>query len=143
MVAGLVAHCFDLADVEVSAWQWRKVPVHQDQQNRLGGACATLGSDFVIGDKVNDCAGKFLLKINNLSFGQFLGFLPNGEHFHALVTFVSFILRDQLAWDLRLGFGQEQARGLRLGEEQSARLGWSTFLGQPPSDPFVTICVQE
>jgi type VI secretion system protein ImpH len=119
------------------------VPIHQDQQNRLGSACATLGDDFVIGDKVNDCAGKFLLKINNLSFGQFLGFLPNGEHFPALVTFVSFILRDQLAWDLRLGFGQEQARGLRLGEEQSARLGWSTFLGQPPSDPFVTICVQE
>ncbi|MEN3788671.1 type VI secretion system baseplate subunit TssG [Aeromonas veronii] len=143
VVAGLVAHCFDLADVEVSAWQWRKVPIHPEQQNRLGGACATLGHDFVIGDKVNDCAGKFLLKINDLSFSQFLGFLPNGEHFHALVTFVSFILRDQLAWDLRLGFGQEQAKGLRLGEEQSARLGWSTFLGQPPSDPFVTICVQE
>ena len=143
VVAGLVAHCFDLADVEVSAWQWRKVPIHSDQQNRLGSACVTLGDDFVIGDKLNDCAGKFLLKINGLRFSHFLGFLPDGEHFHALVTFVSFILRDQLAWDLRLGFGRDEAQGLQLGEEQSARLGWSSFLGQPPKEPFVTICVQE
>ena len=143
VVATLVAHCFDLVDVEVVAWQSRKVPVHLDQQNRLGKACSTLGGDFVIGERVNDCAGKFLLKLNKLSFSQFLGFLPGGEHFHALVTFVSFVLRDQLAWDLQLGFGPGQVRGLRLGEDQKARLGWSSFLGQPPEEAYVTICVQE
>ncbi|MGL4268326.1 MAG: type VI secretion system baseplate subunit TssG, partial [Plesiomonas sp.] len=114
-----------------------------EQQNRLGRANAVLGGDLVLGDKVNDCAGKFVLRINSLSFSRFLSFLPNGEHFQPLVRFVSFILRDQLAWDLRLGFGEEQARGLRLGDEQSGRLGWSSFLGQPPVDPYVTICVQE
>ncbi|MFP1742993.1 type VI secretion system baseplate subunit TssG [Lonsdalea quercina] len=143
VVAGLVAHCFDLDMVDVIAWQARKVPIHADQQNRLGMANSTMGNDFVIGDKVNDCAGKFLLKINNLSFAQFLQFLPNGEHFEPLVRFVSFILRDQCAWDLRLGFGLGEAKGLRLGNEQSARLGWSSFLGEPPSEPDVTICVQE
>ena len=143
VVAGLVSHCFDLEQVEVQAWQPRKVPIHPDQQNRLGSANSTLGGDLVIGARVNDCAGKFLLRLNDLGFEQFLSFLPNGEHFQPLVRFVSFILRDQLAWDLRLGFGPEQARGLCLGEEQSGRLGWSSFLGQPPSDPFVTICVQE
>lgn len=143
VVATLVAHCFDLKDVEVIAWQRRKVQVPPDQQNRLGRACSTLGGDFVIGDKVNDCAGKFLLKLSGLSFSQFLGFLPGGESFNRLVRFVSIVLRDQLAWDLQLGFGEGQASGLRLGEEPRTRLGWSTFLGLPPEDAFVTICVQE
>jgi type VI secretion system protein ImpH len=143
VVAGLVAHCFDLLDVEVVAWQPRRVAIHGEQQNRLGRANAALGSDLVIGAGVKDCAGKFLLKINNLTHEEFLTFLPNGEHFQPLVTFVSFILRDQLAWDLRLGFAPAQAHGMQLGEEQSGRLGWSSFLGQPPEDPYVTICVQE
>lgn len=143
VVAGLVAHCFDLDEVEVLAWQSRRVPVDREQQNRLGLANATLGGDMVIGERVNDCAGKFLLRINDLSFTRFLEFLPDGEFFQPLVRFVSFILRDQLAWDLRLGMGEGQARGLRLGDEQSSRLGWCSFLGQPPADPFVTICVQE
>ncbi|QZN97191.1 type VI secretion system baseplate subunit TssG [Symbiopectobacterium purcellii] len=143
VVAGLVSHCFDLEDVEVLAWQKRRVAIHESQQNRLGKANIVLGGDFVIGDNVNDCAGKFLLKIGNLSFGRFLSFLPNGEHFQPLVRFVSFILRDQLAWDLRLGFAEDEAQGLRLGSEQSGILGWSSFLGQPPAEPYVTICVQE
>ncbi|ASN84453.1 type VI secretion system baseplate subunit TssG [Pectobacterium versatile] len=143
VVAGLVIHCFDLDDVAVLAWQHRRVPIHEGQQNRLGKANMMLGGDFVIGDKVNDCAGKFLLKVGNLSFSRFLSFLPNGEHFQPLVRFVSFILRDQLAWDLRLGFAEGEAKGLSLGSEQSSRLGWSSFLGQPPADPYVTICVQE
>lgn len=143
VVAGLVNHCFDLEDVDVLAWQKRRVAIHESQQNRLGNASIVLGGDFVIGDSVNDCAGKFLLKIGNLSFSRFLSFLPNGEHFQPLVRFVSFILRDQLAWDLRLGFAEGEAKGLILGSEQSGRLGWSSFLGQPPAEPYVTICVQE
>ncbi|MDY0970726.1 type VI secretion system baseplate subunit TssG [Siccibacter turicensis] len=143
VVAGLVMHCFDLESVEVEVWQARKVPVCEEQQNRLGRANSRLGDDFVIGERVNDCAGKFLLKINNLSFSDFLRFLPNGDQFEPLVRFVSFILRDQLAWDLRLGFGLDQASGMRLGDARYASLGWSSFLGNPPAEPWVTICVQE
>ncbi|ROP58150.1 type VI secretion system protein ImpH [Enterobacter sp. BIGb0383] len=143
VVAGLVMHCFDLESVEVEVWQTRKVTICEEQQNRLSLANMRLGDDFVIGDKVSDCAGKFLLKINNLSFSEFLRFLPNGDQFEPLVRFVSFILRDQLAWDLRLGFGEAQASGIRLGDDKNASLGWSSFLGDPPADPWVTICVQE
>lgn len=143
VVAGLVMHCFDLDDVEVLEWQTRKVRIHEEQQNRLAHANMRLGSDFVIGDKVNDCGGKFLLKINNLSYEAFQRFLPDGDQYSPLVRFVSFILRDQLAWDLQLGFGPQQARGIRLGDGKNAALGWSSFLGKPPQEPWVTICVQE
>ncbi|MGL6297033.1 MAG: type VI secretion system baseplate subunit TssG [Plesiomonas sp.] len=143
VVAGLVSHCFDLDDVKVMAWQPRKVAIHTEQQNRLGNLNTVLGNDLILGASVNDCAGKFLLQINKLSFSQFLSLLPNGSLFQPLAQFVSFILRDQLAWDLCLSFGDKQACGLRLGDEQSSRLGWSSFLGLPPHNPNVTICMQE
>lgn len=143
VVAGLVMHCFDLASVEVAVWQTRKVAICKEQQNRLSCTNMRLGDDFIIGDKVSDCAGKFLLKINNLNFQSFLRFLPNGDQYEPLVRFVSFILRDQLAWDLQLGFESGQAAGIRLGDDKYACLGWSSFLGNPPAAPRVTICVQE
>ncbi len=143
VVADLVAHCFDLTEVQVIPWQLRKVAITAEQQNQLGRACVNLGSNMVIGASVQDYSGKFLLKINKLNLKQFLAFLPNGAHFTPLVTFVSFILRDQLAWDLQLGFCQQDVGGLRLGAGQEMRLGWSSFLGQPPQAPFVNICVQE
>lgn len=143
VVSGLVAHCFDLPWVQVDAWQTRRVPVQPDQQNRLGQTNVSLGQTLVLGDKVGDCAGKFLLRLGRLSFAQFRRFLPDGEHFRPLVQFVAFMLRDQMAWDLRLELSRDEARAMQLGQMQSSCLGWSSFLGQPPAEPFVTICVQE
>ena len=53
--------------------------------------------------------------------------------------FVSFILRDQLAWDLHLGLAPEQVGAMRLGDNKSALLGWTSFLGTPEERPSVTI----
>jgi len=143
VISGLVMHCFDLESVEVEDRQMRKVAVCEEQQNRLGQANMALGHDFISGARVNDCAGKFILKINNLSFRDFLRFLPDGDQHQPLVRFMSFILRDQLAWDLSLGFGYQQANGMRLDNHQGASLGWSSFLGTPPEMARVMICVQE
>ena len=143
VISGLVMHCFDLESVEVDDWQMRKVAVCEEQQNRLGLSGVVLGHDFISGERINDCAGKFVLKINNLSFHGFLHFLPDGDQHQPLVRFMSFILRDQLAWDLSLGFGYQQANGMRLDSHQGASLGWSSFLGTPPEVARVTICVQE
>lgn len=143
VISGLVMHCFDLESVEVDDWQMRKVAVCEEQQNRLGQSGVGLGQDFISGERVNDCAGKFVLKINNLSFRDFLRFLPDGDQHQPLVRFMSFILRDQLAWDLSLGFGHQQANGMRLDSHQGASLGWSSFLGTPPERARVRICVQE
>ena len=56
--------------------------------------------------------------------------------------FVSFILRDQLAWDLHLGLAPEQVGAMRLGYNKSALLGWTSFLGTPEERPSVTIRVR-
>ncbi|OCQ54765.1 hypothetical protein Ppb6_00025 [Photorhabdus australis subsp. thailandensis] len=152
VISSLVSHCFDLADVTVHGWQIRKTAIETPQQNRLGGLLkirgqkkgikqSVLGRNFFLGSWVKGCNGKFLLCINNLSREHFLSFLPDGKNFLPLVMFICFVLRDQLAWDLRLGLAENQADGMVLGTKQNNSLGWTSFLGKPEKKPFITISV--
>ncbi|WP_081250287.1 type VI secretion system baseplate subunit TssG [Hafnia alvei] len=143
VVSGLISHCFDLPNVEVESWQYRRVSIVPHQQNRLGEVNSDLRGNFVIGDYSPDVCGKFTLCIHDLSHSHFLRFLPNGDLFRPLVTFVAFILRDQLAWDLQLGLAPKQSVRTFLGHDKGCLLGWTTFLGQPPVIPRVIISVQE
>ncbi|MFP2423568.1 type VI secretion system baseplate subunit TssG [Pseudescherichia vulneris] len=153
VICSLVSHCFNLEDVTLNSWQLRKVNIAADQQNRLGSRVrvrgnnyqqkSVLGVNFSIGARVADRSGKFLLCINRLTRDQFLSFLPEGSNYAPLVMFVAFIMRDQFAWDLRLGLAEQQVSGMVLGTEQNNLLGWTSFLGQPETKPHVTISVME
>lgn len=125
--------------------------IEPDQQNSLGSYSLKNGEklagrsvlgNFVLGTRVPDLSGKFQLSITSLTRKQFLSFLPSGENFLPLTMFVSFILRDQLAWDLHLGLAPEQVGAMRLGDNKSALLGWTSFLGTPEERPSVTIRVR-
>ncbi|EAA7842705.1 type VI secretion system baseplate subunit TssG [Salmonella enterica] len=152
VICSLVSHCFDLPDITLENWQLRKVDISPRDQNRLGyyrdkqgnlvsgNSCP--GLNFTLGARVPDRSGKFLLCINNLSRERFLSFLPSGENFLPLTMFVAFILRDQFAWDLRLGLAPDQADSMRLGDEKSSMLGWTSFVGKPEQQPFITINVR-
>ncbi|TNR87480.1 type VI secretion system baseplate subunit TssG, partial [Escherichia coli] len=151
IICGLVSHCFDLSEVTLQNWQRRKVDIEPDQQNSLGSYSLKNGEklagrsvlgNFVLGTRVPDLSGKFQLSITSLTRKQFLSFLPSGENFLPLTMFVSFILRDQLAWDLHLGLAPEQVGAMRLGDNKSALLGWTSFLGTPEERPSVTIRVR-
>lgn len=151
VICSLVSHCFDLDEVALQGWQLRKMNIAPEQQNRLGSrgilGCkingkSVLGQNFSIGSTVPDRGGKFLLCIDNLSRERFLSFLPNGENFLPLTLFVAFILRDQFAWDLRLGIAPDQVGGMTLGNEQNSLLGWTSFLGNPARHPHVKIAVR-
>jgi type VI secretion system protein ImpH len=151
VICSLISHCFDLEDVTLRGWQLRKMNIKPEQQNRLGIRLlkagkytekSTLGVNFSLGGKVPDRGGKFLLCIDNLSRSDFLSYLPNGKNFLPLTLFVAFILRDQFAWDLRLGIAPKQVGGMTLGDEQNSLLGWTSFIGQPEHHPHVTIVVR-
>lgn len=151
IICDLVCHCFDLEEVTLHNWQLRKVDILPDEQNRLGSCLqrdweqkprSVLGRNFTLGSQIPDISGKFLLRIRGLSRERFLSFLPNGESFLPLTTFVSFALRDQFAWDLSLEMAPGQIGGMKLGDERTCRLGWTTFAGQPEERPGVTIRVR-
>lgn len=153
VICDLVSDCFDLPDVTLEGWQLRKVVIPPDQLTRLGGSepdsegnvtgKSALGGNFTLGTHVPERSGKFMLCINNLSLERYLTFLPEGEEYLPLTTFVSFVLRDQLAWDLRLGLASGEASGMRLGNKRHAQLGRTCFIGKPPREPFVTLTVRE
>ncbi|WP_323839540.1 type VI secretion system baseplate subunit TssG [Photorhabdus africana] len=151
VICSLVSHCFDLPDVTVHGWQLRKVAIPSSQQNRLGEKLtidgdkntemSVLGENFTIGSWIKNYNSKFMLCINDLSRERFLSFLPDGKNFLPLVMFICFVLRDQLAWDLRLGLAENQAGGMVLGTKLNNNLGWTSFLGEPEKKPFITISV--
>lgn len=155
VVSNLVSHCFDLADVSIENWQLRKVAVEPAQQNRLGvrnpkrktagyvPGRSVIGVNFTLGARVPDRSGKFLLRIGNLTMARYLSFLPEGENYQALIMFVSFLLRDQFAWDLQLSLAPDQAKGMRLGDRSRSCIGRTAFIGLPKAPPSVTLHIRD
>jgi len=155
VVANLVSHCFDLPNVKIENWQLRKVVVESVQQNRLGvrnpktktagyvPGRSVIGVNFTLGSRVPDRSGKFMLLIDNLSMDRYLSFLPDGENHQSLTMFISFLLRDQLAWDLRLCLSPEQAQCMQLGERSRSCIGRTAFVGQPKAQPSITLHIRD
>lgn len=140
VVSGIVAHCFDLADVEIEPWVLRKVAIPADQQTRLGGNNARLGDSTLVGSGIRDRSGKFILRIRGLSRDRFADFLPNGCDHQRLVKLVEFTMREQLAYDLELVMRPLDIRPMRLGED--VRLGWSSFVDPEPGNPPQGVRIQ-
>ena len=143
LMASLIAHCFDLSSVKIQSWQFRRVAIPHQQHNRIGLANSVLGENFIIGTHIPDYSGKFILTISELSREKMEQFLPTGSLHHALHNFVSFILRDQFAWDLQLVLAQNQLSSMTLGSDTGCYLGWTTFLQEPPSNPSIMLKMQE
>lgn len=153
VICSLISHCFDLEKVDLIGWEARKVAIAPSQQNRLGVIAhhagqksrprMLLGENFSLGAYIDDCNGKYTIVISELSLERYLAFLPNGEDYLPLITFVSYIMHEQLAWDLTLSIADEQACGMVLGKKQHNSLGWQSFLGKPEKNPSVTMTILE
>lgn len=129
VVGGIVAHCFDLGQVEIREFQPLRVEIPEEQKTHLGRQGGVLGDSFMIGDRVKTYEHSFVIAIRGLSQRRFRDFLPNGRHFLPLNRLVEFLLRDQLAYDLELGLHQEEIPRLQLDSRRGANLGWTTFFG--------------
>lgn len=135
VVSRVVAHCFDLPEVRIEPWALRWVEVPDDQRSRAGLSGMTLGQDMVAGARVADVSGKFVLCLSGLSLARFRDFLPSGRDHQALGALVDFLLREPLAYDLELELLASEVRPMRLGEGESCRLGWTTFVDPDAEEP--------
>ncbi|WP_077579345.1 MULTISPECIES: type VI secretion system baseplate subunit TssG [Salinivibrio] len=141
VVSGIIAHCFDLEQVEIRQWVTRKVKIAKEQQMSLGCMNGRLGEDTVIGESVFDCNGKFVICIKNLTRERFNDFLPVGKEYQPLCKLVEFILREQMAFDIELSMTDEETPALQLGKQVA--LGWTSFLGKDLQDKRVLIQVRQ
>lgn len=125
----VISRAFQLEQVAVEEWVERKVRIDEGQRTRIGKENAVLGRSFVMGAQSRDLQGKIRIVIRNLDFKRFQDFLPHGKDFKGLRGLVEFMLRDQFAYELRLGLKAGEAHPLTLGKDCPGRLGWSSFLG--------------
>lgn len=130
VVAGIVAHCFDLATVSIREFEPRTMQVPDEQRLALGKRNGTLGDSFVIGERVRTRHSKFTIVIPNLGQERFREFLPSGENFSRLRKLIDFLLRDPSAYDLELGLRQEEVPPFHLGRDIGSHLGWTSFVDQ-------------
>lgn len=143
VVSGIIAHCFDLENVEIRQWVSRKVAIATEQRMQLGRSNMLLGENTVIGDCVRECNGKFTVVLKQLSAQQYRDFLPTGKEFKPLCSLIEVVLREQMAYDLELHWQEQAASTLNLDSQQETPLGWSTFLGKADTQQRVNIQVRQ
>ena len=107
----------------------RFIEIEDDQQNRLGKQCATLSTDLVLGNQVEDRSGKFRIKISRLTYERFIDFLPDGKNYESLRKIINYILRDQLDYDIELQLNKQDVPALSLSRHHQEKLGWTTWFG--------------
>ena len=142
-LCSLIQHSLQLPSVQLQPWQRRQVPIPAGQQNRLGVQACRLGHDGLLGSQIADCAGKFRLRLKQLSRQQFYRLLPNGDLYQRLKHQVIQQVHALLAWDLVLELAHDQAPLWQLGEDPEVRLGWSNYLGHPHPTPSLRLSVEE
>lgn len=131
MVTGLIAHCFDLADVSLRDFELRYSDIPLNDRTQLALSNERLGENFRIGDRVRTRHCKFTIVISNLTQARFREFLPHGENFERLRMLIAYLLRDQPPCDLELRLCDDEVPSFNLGHDTGCQLGWSSFLEQP------------
>ncbi len=125
----IIAYMFDLPAAEIEEFTERVVPIDPAQQLSIGQANASLGHDTVVGTSQKDIAGRFTIHLKGLSFKRFGDFLPRGKDFPKIKELVEYLLKDQLAYDLKLTLEQGETPRLQLGSQENGYLGWTSFIG--------------
>jgi type VI secretion system protein ImpH len=105
----------------------RLAEIPERQRARLGRSANLLGRDAVLGKRVRDLAGKFVLNETARDPRRLESLMPGGKKRKKIEKAVSDYLDSPLAWDLRILVPARASPGVALGKK-AGRLGLSAFL---------------
>jgi type VI secretion system protein ImpH len=110
---------------------WRHI--EPDQWTSLGrlGKNQVLGQSVVLGSRIWDQQGRFLIVVGPISLEQYLDFLPEGSAYTPLCKLARFYAGQEFEFRLRLKLHAAEIPELRLGK---AKLGWTTWLKTRPAE---------
>ncbi len=113
--------------------QWLTLEEENLTRLKTAGQNNVLGDNLVVGKRIWDRQGKFRLKLGPLEFKEFCDFLPVGSAFRPLVQLTSFVVGEELDFDMELILKPGTVPCCRLMKAGNAenRLGWSTWLRTP------------
>ncbi|WP_122411082.1 type VI secretion system baseplate subunit TssG [Pseudomonas viridiflava] len=139
LIESVLRYYFKHADFFIEQCAERVVHISAEQRNFLGKANSRLGHDAVLGERIRDRSGKFRIHIRRLCWDSFHQFLPQGVWNQPLGALVRFTQRDFLEYDICLVLLREEIRALRIGAQNTCRLGWTSWLGRERADGVVTL----
>jgi type VI secretion system protein ImpH len=115
----------------VGRWLW----IQPSDRNVLGVDKCTLGQDFLVGERIFDCSGKFRVRVGPVGFDDYLRFLPTGEAAADLSEVIHFYCEDPLQHDVEVTLRGEEVPETPLGrKDMLGRLSWTTWLKSRPSE---------
>lgn len=119
-------------NVEVLQFQGCWLQLEPDQYTCIGTnkLFNKLGDSAVIGKCVWNLQTKFRIRIGPVDWKTFVAFLPIGDAFAVLKDFVNWYKPVEKSFDVQLVLRKEEVPVCCLGDEKSARLGWSTWLNR-------------
>ena len=113
----------------VGAWY----PVPEAQRTRLGVGNAALGSTALAGERVWQRDLRMRLWVGPLDRDDFDDFLPGGQAAAALAKWLMLLTGSCLEYEVRLILRAEHVRGVALGPDGGARLGFDSYLCSQPA----------
>lgn len=88
-----------------------------------------LGVEAIAGTRVLDFENRFRMRIGPLSLQSFQGFHPESHQLRELFDLIRLFVGPQFDFDVQLVLKKEQVPITQLGNEQTSRLGWNTWIG--------------
>jgi type VI secretion system protein ImpH len=121
----------DLGEARITVRQFAGswVDVETEQRMKLGKLNSHLGRSSMLGGKLFDRAGKFVIGIAPLDGATYHRLLPEGDLSQLVREVVSLVVRDPLECDLELGVSEDVLGAFQLKMKAPARLGRNTYLG--------------
>lgn len=129
----LVAYFQSPVRIESFVGQWLDVdPRTAPPLGGDGDDAPRLGFNALVGTRVWDVQSRFRVRIGPLGYAAYLDFLPGGAALRRLAQIVRSYVGAALDFDVQLSLRGEEAPECRLGGQDGARLGWTSFMRSGP-----------
>ncbi|HLK99772.1 MAG TPA: type VI secretion system baseplate subunit TssG [Myxococcaceae bacterium] len=121
----------ELGEAKVSVQQFAGswVEVETEQRMKLGKLNSHLGRSSMLGGRLFDRAGKFIIGISPLDGATYHRLLPEGDLSPLVREVVTLVVRDPLECAMELGVREDVLGAFQITQKNTARLGRNTYLG--------------
>jgi type VI secretion system protein ImpH len=145
----ILADFFEVpVEIEQFAGAWYRLdPETQCRLSEGSSDSGELGLGAVVGDEVWDQQSKVRVVLGPLTLERYADFLPGGQSWEPLRSWVRFFSNDEWDFEVKLILEREQVPACTLGAEGSSgpQLGWVSWVKSKPfrRDPDDTVLALE
>ena len=127
----LLAETFG-TQVEIESFVPQWYDLEPDELMPLGRTEARLGEDVMLGRTVQAAQSRFRIRLGPLGRDDYEELLPGGAAWEVLNDLVRFAVGPEFDFEVQLVLRADEAPQMRLGGQEAARLGWTSWVSVRP-----------